>query len=362
MNETNYYARLEGVPQGAHGRRAALARSGNDSVASSIQLEPDGRDGARPPRDRSTVAARLARTSCPARRPVAMTQGRRDARHVGQRVEGVRDHAIVGQRHPPDFRIGIAAGVTDCHHHVLGQDQRLSRARPLPRTVRSNRAPVGDAGHGQGRRSWPGATCSLGRVSYYATMGVAHGQVGHSWRNTEDAPVSGDTQAYGIWAELVAASAVDRGDRERIACRYTEDSFDDHGTFGTAEETVRRSLPRRGPGASCTTRSAAASTSAASSTGPQSTTTSGCTATTWRLEGSWKLAYRRVLPDAVPAGDDPGAYWPDQSVEKGPRGQGFKRGPVVGEAGLEPAHPFGHRNLNPARLPIPPLARVTGQE
>ena len=36
--------------------------------------------------------------------------------------------------------------------------------------------------------------------------------------------------------------------------------------------------------------------------------------------------------------------------------------PCVGEAGLEPAHPFGHRNLNPARLPIPPLARVTGQQ
>src|SRR6187431_3127351 len=29
----------------------------------------------------------------------------------------------------------------------------------------------------------------------------------------------------------------------------------------------------------------------------------------------------------------------------------------VGEEGLEPSHPFGHRNLNPARLPIPPLAR-----
>jgi hypothetical protein len=30
----------------------------------------------------------------------------------------------------------------------------------------------------------------------------------------------------------------------------------------------------------------------------------------------------------------------------------------VGEGGLEPPRPFGHRNLNPARLPIPPLARV----
>jgi hypothetical protein len=29
----------------------------------------------------------------------------------------------------------------------------------------------------------------------------------------------------------------------------------------------------------------------------------------------------------------------------------------VGEGGLEPPHPFGHRHLKPARLPIPPLAR-----
>jgi hypothetical protein len=43
----------------------------------------------------------------------------------------------------------------------------------------------------------------------------------------------------------------------------------------------------------------------------------------------------------------------------GPR---FCREPRVGEGGLEPPHPFGHRNLNPARLPIPPLARVTGQQ
>lgn len=30
----------------------------------------------------------------------------------------------------------------------------------------------------------------------------------------------------------------------------------------------------------------------------------------------------------------------------------------VREEGLEPSRPCGHRNLNPARLPIPPLARV----
>src|SRR3954453_10771442 len=34
---------------------------------------------------------------------------------------------------------------------------------------------------------------------------------------------------------------------------------------------------------------------------------------------------------------------------------------LVGEGGLEPPRPFGHRNLNPARLPIPPLARVTSR-
>ncbi len=31
---------------------------------------------------------------------------------------------------------------------------------------------------------------------------------------------------------------------------------------------------------------------------------------------------------------------------------------TVGEEGLEPSRVLPHRNLNPARLPIPPLARV----
>ncbi len=39
-------------------------------------------------------------------------------------------------------------------------------------------------------------------------------------------------------------------------------------------------------------------------------------------------------------------------------GKQIPRSTPVGEGGLEPPHPFGHRNLNPARLPIPPLARV----
>jgi hypothetical protein len=39
-------------------------------------------------------------------------------------------------------------------------------------------------------------------------------------------------------------------------------------------------------------------------------------------------------------------------------GVGSTKDFLVGEEGLEPSRPFGHRNLNPARLPIPPLARA----
>ena len=47
-----------------------------------------------------------------------------------------------------------------------------------------------------------------------------------------------------------------------------------------------------------------------------------------------------------------------------PGAQGFPMSrdiTTVREGGLEPPRPFGHWNLNPARLPIPPLARVAAQ-
>jgi hypothetical protein len=28
-----------------------------------------------------------------------------------------------------------------------------------------------------------------------------------------------------------------------------------------------------------------------------------------KTDGKWRLTYRRVVPDQVPAGDDPAAYW-----------------------------------------------------
>src|SRR5579862_9802358 len=46
-----------------------------------------------------------------------------------------------------------------------------------------------------------------------------------------------------------------------------------------------------------------------------------------------------------------------QSERLGENGDERASPPSVREGGLEPPRPCGHRNLNPARLPIPPLAR-----
>src|SRR6266536_5925639 len=50
---------------------------------------------------------------------------------------------------------------------------------------------------------------------------------------------------------------------------------------------------------------------------------------------------------------------PSPTETKAPPGRGSIE---VGEGGLEPPRPCGHRNLNPARLPIPPLARGTASD
>ena len=42
-------------------------------------------------------------------------------------------------------------------------------------------------------------------------------------------------------------------------------------------------------------------------------------------------------------------------------GRNFPGALLVGEGGLEPPHPFEYRHLKPARLPIPPLARMVQQ-
>ncbi len=125
-------------------------------------------------------------------------------------------------------------------------------------------------------------------------------------------------------AELLAvlSSAVDRADRERIASCYTEDSFDDHGTFKGSGERFADFVCRPGPmstmhhllgqsifdvegdeawGETFYVFHGAAGAAEVSGHGRYVDYFR-------RVDGHWKLAYRRVVPDAVPAGDDAAAY------------------------------------------------------
>jgi hypothetical protein len=125
--------------------------------------------------------------------------------------------------------------------------------------------------------------------------------------------------------ELVAvlSSAVDRGDSERIASCYAEDSYDDHGTFkGSGSEFAAFIC---GPGSMDSVHhllgQSVFDVDGDEAWGETFFIFNGRFATTAlsghgryvdyfrRIEGAWKLKYRRVVPDGVPAGDDPGAYW-----------------------------------------------------
>jgi hypothetical protein len=125
-------------------------------------------------------------------------------------------------------------------------------------------------------------------------------------------------------AELVAvlSSAVDRADRERIASCYAEDSYDDHGTFKGSGKEFADFVCRPGPmstmhhllgqsvfdvrgdeawGETFYIFHGAAGAAQVSGYGRYVDYFR-------RAGGTWKLVYRRVVPDAVPAGDDPAAY------------------------------------------------------
>jgi ketosteroid isomerase-like protein len=126
-------------------------------------------------------------------------------------------------------------------------------------------------------------------------------------------------------AELLAvlSSAVDRADRERIASCYTEDSFDDHGTFKGSGRQFADFVCGPGPMSSMHHLLGQSifdidGDEAWGETFYGFHGTAGSKQVTGhgryvdyfrRIRGTWKLAYRRVVPDAVPAGDDPGAYW-----------------------------------------------------
>ncbi len=126
-------------------------------------------------------------------------------------------------------------------------------------------------------------------------------------------------------AELIGelSSAVDRADHGRIAACYAEDSFDDHGTFkGTGKEFadficspgVMRSMHHllgqslfdvqgdEAWGETFYVFHGAAGRALVSAHGRYVDYFR-------RIDGRWKLVYRRVVPDTVPEGDDAASYW-----------------------------------------------------
>jgi hypothetical protein len=126
-------------------------------------------------------------------------------------------------------------------------------------------------------------------------------------------------------AELLAvlSSAVDRADRERIGACYAPDSYDDHGTFkGTGREfadficdsdamsSMHHLLGQsvfdvRGDEAWGETFYVFHGVA-----GSASVSAYGRYVDYFRrVDGRWKLSYRRVVPDVVPLGDEVGAYW-----------------------------------------------------
>ena len=126
-------------------------------------------------------------------------------------------------------------------------------------------------------------------------------------------------------ADLVAelSSAVDVGDRDRIATCYSDPSYDDHGTFKGSGREFALFMCRDGAmdrmhhllgqsvfdvvgheawGETFFTFHGEAGGVRVSAYGRYVDYFT-------RVEDSWKLTYRRVVPDQVPLGDDRSAYW-----------------------------------------------------
>jgi hypothetical protein len=128
------------------------------------------------------------------------------------------------------------------------------------------------------------------------------------------------------------SSAVDRADRDRIAACYAEPSFDDHGVFkGSGREFADFIC---GPGRMGTMHHLLGQSSfrieGDEAWGETFFVFHGSVGTTWvsahgryvdyfgRQDGAWKVVYRRVVPDRVPQGDDPGHYWQPRRDDRDP--------------------------------------------
>jgi len=138
--------------------------------------------------------------------------------------------------------------------------------------------------------------------------------------------------------ELVAflSAAVDRGDRDAIIGCYTDDSYDDHGAFkGSGREFAEMICAPSGPGQQMTMHhmlgqsvfdvegdEAWGETFFVMHAIMGANTVKGFGRYVdyfRRTDGNWKLAYRRVVPDATIPGDDAATYWKPSRDRSDPR-------------------------------------------
>lgn len=137
--------------------------------------------------------------------------------------------------------------------------------------------------------------------------------------------------------ELVAvlSAAVDRGDREAIIGCYAEESCDDHGAFkGSGREFAEMICAPSGPGRQMTMHHLLGQ-SVFDIEGDDAwgetffvmhAVIAGRTMASFgryvdyfrRIDGRWKLVYRRVVPDATLPGDDAN-YWTPSRNRSDPR-------------------------------------------
>ena len=139
-------------------------------------------------------------------------------------------------------------------------------------------------------------------------------------------------------AELIAvlSAAVDRRDRKAIVDCYAADSYDDHGSFkGSGHEFAEFICAPSNPGAQMTMHHTLGqsvfdvqSDEAWGETyfimhaviGGQTVSAFGRYVDYFRrIDGTWKIVYRRVIADATFPGDDGSKYWTSNSDRTDPR-------------------------------------------
>lgn len=138
-------------------------------------------------------------------------------------------------------------------------------------------------------------------------------------------------------AELLAvlSAAVDRGDRDAIIGCYAEESYDDHGAFkGSGRGFAEMICAPSGPGRQMTMHHLLGQSvfdidgddAWGETFFVMNAVISGRTMASFgryidyfrRSDGGWKLAYRRVVPDATLPGDD-ADYWKPSRDRSDPR-------------------------------------------